>query len=37
MAATYEDNWKDAIFAASDDCRTMTAATRNISGGAVIG
>lgn len=35
-AATYEDVGNVAVFAASDQARMMTAATLNISGGAVI-
>jgi 3-oxoacyl-[acyl-carrier protein] reductase len=35
-AATYDDVGRVAVFAASDGARTMTAATLNISGGAVI-
>jgi 3-oxoacyl-[acyl-carrier protein] reductase len=35
-AATLEDVGNAAVFAASDKARTMTAATLNISGGALI-
>jgi 3-oxoacyl-[acyl-carrier protein] reductase len=35
-AATYDDVGRVAVFAASDEARMMTAATLNISGGAVI-
>ena len=35
-AATYEDVGNAAVFAASDRARMMTAATLNISGGALI-
>jgi 3-oxoacyl-[acyl-carrier protein] reductase len=35
-AATYDDVGRVAVFAASDQARVMTAATLNISGGAVI-